>query len=641
MVHNQVNVSRYWLESPNRLCHKHRVVRLRHTNSGLVIVFVGLANLLAIPRTPSAFELTVRARTNLTVDVDAQGRRVVVEGTVRDNIYQGLGGRLVTVNFVPLTAESERFSVDVETGPNGRFRVAERLEEGRWFSRAVFEGGNLYDRSFGESEFDVARELITLDVTAPVAWPYWVALPIEVRGYNPTIAFSSRPIQIEFNGALVEEHFITGASGHVTAQITPPSIVGNLSVTVRFVGDPTFASAAATVETLLYEEAVLSFSAQAMRQRGDDELAIEGQLLADTGPIEEAPIQLHFVRSDPEEEIGTWTVITDEEGNFELVHEVPDLRPGDMYLISAQFDPRGDGDTALLVTANRQITIRRTALDVVGKWAPVGAMVFLVIVLISVGVRRTGGALSARRLRKQHIPKPGHDAPSGLVELSRPQGGPVKTIDRIGGTVFDADSQNPIEHGEVHFSNKKTEENVPIIMPIAANGGFTLGPLDRGTYRLVATAPGYLPTAIDARIPHRGEYSDLEMYICSVRSWVRYIYRRLAQELDLGNDRVGKWGWSTPKQIETLIMGGFSWILGPGHQTSGVEVFRRSIEEVLSDPNSIPADRLVRALTLLVEEVVFSNRLYNADMVELCQTLTAGVDRLSKQRDQTTRERRR
>ena len=615
------------------LCHKRVAVTVRRANLGLILVFVTVVSSLTMLHRASAFELTVRARTNLALDVDVEGRRVIVEGTVRDNIFQGLGGRFVAVDFVPLTAEAERFEEDVVTGPNGRFRVAEQLEEGRWYIRAVFEGSDLYARSLGEIELDVARELVTLNVTAPVASPYWVALPIEVRGHNPTVSFSNRPIQIEFNGSLVDEHFITGESGHVTALITPPSAVGNLSVTVRFVGDPTFASAAATVDTLLYEEAVLTFDGQARRQRGDDELAIIGQLFSDSGPIEDAPIQLRFVRSDTEEEVGAWTAFTDGQGNFELVQEVADLRPGDEYLVSAQFAPHGDGDSALLVTANRRITIRRTTLDVIGKWAPVGAMVFLFVVLISVGIRKTSRILSARRMRRQDIPKPGHDAPSGLVELSRPQGGPMKTIDRVGGGVFDADKQTPMETGEVQLSNKQKETTAPVVVPIGTDGVFAAGPLERGTYRLVATAPGYIPTAIDVKIPHRGEYSDMEVHLCSVRSWVRYIYRKLTQDLDLGKDRVGKWGWSTPKQIETLMMGGFAWIVGPNLQSSGVEAFRRSVEEVLADPNSIPADRLVRALTLLVEEVVFSNRLYSADMVELCRTLTAGVDRLSKQED--------
>ncbi len=62
---------------------------------------------------------------------------------------------------------------------------------------------------------------------------------------------------------------------------------------------------------------------------------------------------------------------------------------------------------------------------------------------------------------------------------------------------------------------------------------------------------------------------------------------------------------------------------------SGFNVFRETIENVLGDPQKVPSDRILRALTLLVEEVYYSNRTYTEDMIDLCHSLIDGVQEIT------------
>jgi len=194
----------------------------------------------------------------------------------------------------------------------------------------------------------------------------------------------------------------------------------------------------------------------------------------------------------------------------------------------------------------------------------------------------------------------------------------------VSGRIRDADLGKALSRAEVELTSGGENK---LKVPATTDGYFSTGELEPGSYTLKISCPGFVAMTSDIAIPHKGKFVEMEVYLVSVRSWVRHYYRRFAEDLALGDEEPMKWGWFTPRQIEDAAGKVYSQIQVDGSAQADLS-FRDRLRAALQRKEADPEGILLEALTLLVEEVYFSRRVYAEDMVQVCRKLVVELKRI-------------
>jgi hypothetical protein len=602
-----------------------------------------LVALVASPRA-GAVDLHVRARTNLELSVRNQGWRLVVSGVLRDNINQGLGGRTVYVWIGPgawapsgpdaqgrATGAQDRAApsrdgalaeVGIVTDANGRFTFSEVLDDGTFAVGTTFEGDLDHEPLEVVREITLARRPLSLSLRAPVAAPFRSPLPIAAEARSEGVPVAGLELRLDVPDSPNDYELVADGDGLARALVEGIAESGPAPLGVRFAGDDVFAPAAAEATALLYFEAYfVGLAATLEEQRDYRLLSVEGRLSTEEGPVVGAVLEVAVPSLDVPERVETGA-----NGDFALVVTLADaIDPGEHEAVVtyAPYAPLGDADGEL-VSGRAPFTIETAPfarLAALAKYI-VGALVLVIVTVLA--ALRVRSEWRARRVSPARPAPPGRAAPRGFVEFSPPPGDGPPSLTRVSGVALDADTGEAIGSGEVVVVPAGGSAEVAGRYPFAADGAWTTPELAPGLYVVRVGAAGYVSNELAVEIPHRGKYAHVEVYLCSVRSWVRYLYQVMTTELRLSEGRPGPWGHLTPRQIEALVVEAFAGFGAlPAAAHDGLRSFHETLGAVLR--GAAPPEALLRALTGLLEEVYYSERRYGEDMVDVCRQLVDGV----------------
>lgn len=611
----------------------------------VAVIAVALALLTTPPAPVDAAEVVVRARTTLAVDVQPDGTVAHLTGTLRDNIFQGLGARTLTVWAAPTgwervdDGERVHFERDsppsratsllqetVTTDRNGRFSLSTELTEGKWVVGVDFDGGPFHLPVGYHAEVEFERWPIDVVLDAPVATPIWGPCPLTVRALGAERAVPGRDIEIQFAGVRMGDPLITDENGAAEVVIDPILQVGYTVVRAVFRGDAQYAAAQVEREVLVYNQAAMRVELTLVDERELRVLVIEGSLDSDQGPLAAAPVRVTIDTLEVDE-----AVETSDAGVFSLAVPLGGGEGGDIT-VHAEFRPTPEADDQFAVASQQTIEVKRPAIATLGAWARPAAAVLCVLLVVALVTRRVAVALETHKKRNPKPAPPGRAAPPGLVEY----GGRVHTKDQqaigVAGTVRDADTGDPVGGAEVLGSAPSGGERPRY--PVTTRGKFRIAALPPGRHTLRFEAPGHVSTEVEVIIPHRGRYTGLEVFLVSVRSWVRHHYDRLTSDMALDDARSAVWGWLTPRQIEEATARIYTRFAGAKSPFGGAQFFNQRLSQALAArsegaENPDAPTLVLEALTLLVEEVYYSRRAYREDMVEVCKALVAEIRRMA------------
>jgi hypothetical protein len=156
-------------------------------------------------------------------------------------------------------------------------------------------------------------------------------------------------------------------------------------------------------------------------------------------------------------------------------------------------------------------------------------------------------------------------------------------------------------------------------------GRFRFEELPPGSYTLKARALGYVGASYTFTIPHGGELGLFRFPLTPVRVVVRGLFEDLSTEVT----RQGEvWGRLTPRQLQGVLLEALRPELreegGQGAlQEEGYKAFRASLERALGqqDAQELGASGVVAAITHVIEEVYYSRRLHEEEIIDLMERL--------------------
>ena len=604
----------------------------------IAVIAVALLTQTSAPRQAAGAEVQVRSRTTLSLDVEVYGHQIIVGGFLRDNIYQGLRGRTITIwlarpgwEEVPSetaevyfersrapSRENALFVRQVRTDRNGRFRYTDVLDEGQWLIGAEFDGGPFLDASGSVDTVELSRSSLDLQLRAPAACPMWASCPIEAITTIGGEPVAGRRITLRFGGLTVADGLLTDEEGVAHGSADNLIFGGITTVQALFAGDSHFQAADVQSDVVVYQTAEIIVESRLVDRRESRQILLQGRLQTDQGVVPSATIELQLRPGSHD-----WTLRTDESGEFSAA-AVLDMAGSGQYVATASFQPYEAEDPQLSVEAQTSISIERPMFWHMSNWAkPIAALVFALLA-VAFAFRRATRLLDDRRRRQRRVAPPGRSAPEGLVEFGPPMLAQPEHATVISGVVRDADTNQPLRQATVSVASRSVEEDTKAV-PVATDGSFNVSDLAKGKHQLLVEAPGYVATSLTASIPHRGRYAGIEVFVVSVRSWVRHHYQCLLADLDLENGAKSGWGWLTPRQIEEVIGRVFAQFRGSTSSGGNLEIFCQRLQVVLDSKTGQSSTQVLDALTLLIEEVYFSSRIYAEDMVSVCRSLTEEI----------------
>jgi hypothetical protein len=396
--------------------------------------------------------------------------------------------------------------------------------------------------------------------------------------------------------------------------VDPPGVV---IISAGFDGDDYFEPTQRSIEVHTYEHVSLNLQGEVEVRRAGRQLNVSGALETDQGPIVGARIEVWVEGRDDR-----WEVTTVEGGAFELSEWFEVGSSDTRHRVIVEFNPLQSSDRDLRVREEIEIVAEVGTLAAIGSWAKYAASLLAVLALLGLLAVRISQWYQSRRSRRSPATRPGRAAPEGMIQFSVPPDGTPQALNRVSGVVLDGDTGQPIRLGEVRVTCGPTEQ--VDVFPIATDGAFCTAPLQEGRNEMRFKVPGYVGAELSVTIPHRGKHSYVEVYVCSVRAWVRYLYQQLVAELPLPlSEGRARWGLMTPRQVETTLSRAYARL--DAETSAALEPFRETLTESLRCGVVVSDERVLRALTRLVEEVYYSGRDYNEEMIDLCSRLIEAV----------------
>ncbi|MCA9563967.1 MAG: carboxypeptidase regulatory-like domain-containing protein, partial [Myxococcales bacterium] len=578
--------------------------------------------LVLLPSLSWAVDIRVKARTQLEVTVSVDGRFVTVYGALRDNIYQGLGSRTLVLDLHQVGGE-QSVSADLITDENGRFVWSETLDEGEWEVGIGFLGDRWHEATDYHQHTHLAMVPTELSIRVPSWIPNWsqptISVQLERADRTPV---GPRDVVLRAVGG---QDLALQTDNRGRAEFTLPVVqeIGEASLEADFFGTENLIPSGARVTTHLYNQAELRVWPTILRSRDGLVLNVSGHLTSDAGPMAGVAVSVILDGEDLPEGL-----TTDADGRFAGAYENVELDAPSVD-VGARFEPFPGADPEARVE-NVQ------AVEVPGGWQrwlagllPYAAAILAVIVLLAFVLVRLSTRLRSALASK---PKPGRVSPGGGVRVSvgARKGTPEL---RISGRVLDADTGLEIDGAEISALERSDSTISPVRSGAVGGSGAFAMELNPKTRGLRVRRNGFVTLECRLKVPHHGEYTDFEVFLVSVRSWVRHLYREGVTGLLAEQRQASAWGSLTPRQIEAEVTAAYAAIRGRWRDENEDAAFLERLRETLDQGEKLelPNDELlVRSLTLLFEEVYYSERRFGEEVVELCRGLIERIVNLSR-----------
>jgi Carboxypeptidase regulatory-like domain len=485
--------------------------------------------------------VTVKAKTVLEVEgvFPAPDGGVRLKGRLKDkDLGVGIPRQTVRIN---LTIDGQRQRFTARTDEHGHFTLdLPGVEQQRFNVAMEFSGAKTYAAARPPAQdLDISKKTPVLRISAPAELESTARrIPIELR---TTVEGQPTSLQLQLKAGRGTTAVRTDGVGKAKIEVSTESLGGPGIVTIRarFLGDTRLNPAAAQVDTLVVSKVELSLQATGRSVRADDDLVLGGQIVAASGGIQGATINLEVMGRHEK------SALSNAEGRFSFRLTAKDYPPGELDLI-ARFSPdviwrreASSNAVKIMILPPKPIPVRLYVIPAV-----ITAVIMLALVMI-----RFGPAIKVRLATEPDDPstsdtKPTEEVVASGARFSRTGlRGLIKQASDIHGVIWDPVDKHPIVGATIRIQGPGDS-----LLELQSNGGgrFEVPGLSPGVHKVGVKMHGYVSERFTIQIPHRGNLHGLRVDLVQVRVRVLEIYRAVA--LPLLPDR-DVWGCWSPRRL--------------------------------------------------------------------------------------------
>jgi hypothetical protein len=479
----------------------------------------------------------VRAATQLELEALPSEHGLTLQGILHDDLGQPLPARPIELQLT--TDAGAKQQRTRQTGDDGSFRAVFALPPGRYRALARFAGDVAYTEGAQQRELDAGKA----DVRLRFVEPRTLRVDLDEKTHVIAVRASSSAgasgidlrVQDEQGHELV--HARSDDDGVVRAELASaalgPAGIGKLIA--QSSADAERSAASSEIEVMRFERSTLAFRARV--DAAHERLVLEGTLRAGARGLGDEAIGVfdgtqHLV-----------TLRTGADGVFAYSGAMPKQASTSARVLRLQ--ARFDND-APWIGASRSRVIELKLPD---TSAPSVLWLFVPLAACAIGL----WLLSRREIeaRRQNAAPPERGA--GVRLAGRVTRGRVEAF-RIAGSVRDASGERPIAGAVLALTaTTATAGTAPALRGGASSTGerseirsgedgrFASAELTAGSYVLQVEALGYVTLTSPLHVPHRGEWSDVQVLLTNARDAAVAAYRPVAERALPSRDLWDRW----------------------------------------------------------------------------------------------------
>jgi hypothetical protein len=466
-----------------------------------------IAATAAVPPVLAQPSVRVSAATRITLQTARVERGVEVTGSLVDDLGAPLSEHLVELVIDGPVGREKRA---LRTDDAGTFHAILDAPSARYRVLVKYGGDTAYAAAEATRDVDMSRA----DVRLTFIEPRGLRVDLDRPSHKVAVRSESAVGGVGLDIALLDEagrelaRGRTDANGAFRVELAAQTFgapgVGRLVAQTS--GDAQRAAARAEMEILRFRNTELALQVRPDTDRQG--LVFTGTLRSGQSGIGNKAIGLF----DGERHLTT--IRTTQDGSFQHVAARSSLSgaPSATLHVQARFDT----DAPWLGSSRSTVSTLRLQTD-----APPSPF----WLLVPLGLCATLLWLLTRRELQQR-----HDLRAAVTQRGPgfhptrrgPAGPPQRT--RISGLVLDASDQRPLAAARVTLAC--ADQHLEVATDSA--GRFDSGDVTPGTWQLRVSAIGYAAVTSHAVVPHRGEWSDVQVLLASLRSAAVHAYRPAA-----------------------------------------------------------------------------------------------------------------
>lgn len=445
--------------------------------------------------------LRVQGDTRLQVQLERTGdHSVVVSGHLADELGVPVGDAQLSLELRPEGGQRPA-RLQVVTDPKGRFDVTIARAAERYHIDAAFAGDSFHHPARKQTTLELDRAAVEWSVPAPTS-------VLEPDATTHTLAATLRS-SAGGDGLVVRAEqagrVLATARSDERGAVTLTIPVANLETprgTITLASDGDERRAQASIVHAYLQRMQPSLSLSLTRPPGRQSVRAQGRLSIDGAGVANQPIGLFLGEQHVR------TAMTDHEGEIDL-----DLSTGDLateVAVAPTLQARFVSNDQALADAYSEVRPIPTAPT---RPSLAWLAVPLALVALSWWQQNRSRHAAATRLGADGQDR---ERPRAVVQ------GRAHTLARelmeVSGVVVDWDTGDPILDAELSLQALDPTDRTSPPTLLAPHAAFRLTAVVAGKYALVASKPGYEPTSVKLQVPHRGQWSGVQIRIRNLRN---------------------------------------------------------------------------------------------------------------------------
>jgi hypothetical protein len=483
-------------------------------------LWLGLASCVAVfgPFASAQAEPIVRVRgeSRIELGVTHADVGVSITGALRDELGAPLSGRLLALEAVPLSDPGEPWRMQLTTDAEGRFSLEIADPEHDYRLLATFAGDETHRGVRVERRVERARSDVRLELRLPFGHTIDLDAPELVVEAIAESDVGGNGVAMRLWDEAGRElgRGTTDRAGHLRVRV-PTSHMGAPGaglVRIESLRDDRRAEAQTEARVVRRRAVFLDLAAVASEIEAGQPARLHGQAYTRGGDRQRAPrgaVPVGLYLGDRH----LATVMTDELGRFATELWV-DVEQGPLEITA-----RTEGDaTGAYPAAEARASLRvLPARPVPLAW------------LLSAAVLVGSAVILAGRRRKRESGDV--EAEPRVREPTEPSISPARAHGRrdrhqVSGRVIDLRGERGLSDAEVAIVHAQAEASC--VLRTDESGRFESPALPNGRAHVRISATGYMSTEIDLDLPHRGEWSAVQIRLESLRARALAAFRALA-----------------------------------------------------------------------------------------------------------------
>jgi hypothetical protein len=500
----------------------------------------GLAHWL-LPQAHAEPVVRVRGESRIELGVSHVEVGVSITGALRDELGAPLSERLLALEAVPLSAPGEPWRMQLTTDAEGRFSLEIADPEHDYRLLATFSGDETHRGVRVERRVERARSDVRLELRLPFGHTIDLDAPelvVEAIAESD-VGGNGVAMRLWDEGGRELGHGTTDKSGHLrvrvpTSRMGPP---GAGLVRIESLRDERRAEAQTEARVVRKRAVFLELAVQATDIEAGQPAQLSGRAFTHAGPTHDEPrvaIPVGLFLGDRH----LATVMTNERGEFASELWV-DVEQGPLEITA-----RTEGDA----TGSYPPSEARAGLRV----SPARPVPFVWLLATSILVAIAAFVSGLRRKWAARDDEEPSRAPS-VREPTEPSISPARAHGRrdrhkVSGRIIDLRGDRGLADAEITIEHSQAEASCTLRSD--ASGRFESLALPAGKAHLRVSAAGYGSSELDLELPHRGEWSAVQIRLESLRARALAAFRNLAFRT-LPSPRA--WGiWTTREAREWI-----------------------------------------------------------------------------------------